>query len=81
MIFFIFKGPSLPKALVRHEMVRIGYDLIVLGGSNGEINSGALYKLSCTNYNCKWESLSQELKIPRNGFVAIPVPDDFVTCN
>ena len=63
-------------------MVRIGRDLIVIGGFNEyDVSDGALFKLSCSNNTCKWETLTQKLKIPRYNFVAVPVPDDFVKCN
>ena len=75
------EGPKLPVKLNYHAMVRIGYDLIVIGGTNENKNqSGALYKLSCWNHNCKWEKLTQKLKIPREEFVAIPIPESFITC-
>ena len=85
-----YVGPALPKTLFFHEIVRIGLDLLVLGGvlGGGSINpdgirnySEALFKLSCTNNECEWEKLPQNLTIPRSEFVAIPVPDDFITCN
>ena len=75
-------GPPLPKTLMDHEMVRVGPDLVVLGGySDSGGTSDNLYKLSCSSNICKWETLPQRLKIPRYSFVAIPVPEDFVTCN
>ena len=79
---FIFIGPDLPKELQNHEMVRIGFDLLAIGGYNEyNISDGALFKLSCINNTCKWETMKQKLKIPRYYFVAVPVPDDFVKCN
>ena len=65
------------------EMISIGYDLLVLGGTSdgGGVNSGKLYKLSCSNQVCNWETLSKELKISRHHLVAIALPDDFVECN
>ena len=65
------------------EMISIGYDLLVLGGTpdGGGSNSGKLYKLSCSNQVCNWETLSKELQIPRYQLTAIALPDDFVECN
>ena len=40
-----------------------------------------LYKLSCSNQVCNWETLSKELQMPRHFFTAIALPDDFVECN
>ena len=64
-------GPSLNTGLSDHQMVRIGLDLIVLGGFNGSRRTAILYKLSCTNNQCEWETLSQKLAIPKDNFVAI----------
>ena len=68
-----------------HEMVRIGRDLVVLGGVKGGIISGfdfsqSLFKLSCANNICQWETLSQKLLVPKGMFVAIPIPDSFIKC-
>ena len=67
-------------------MVSIGHDLIVVGGHSSRIDDGYgysdnLFKLSCNNNACNWETLSQKMKIPRVWFVAISVPDDFITCS
>ena len=73
----------LPHRLFGHEMVRIGYDLIVIGGfMDGDTEySGSLFKLTCANHSCQWDTLDQELIYPRSFFVAVAVPDDFVQCN
>ena len=66
-------------------MVRVGNDLIVLGGNSNPLQlsgcSDSLFRLSCTNNTCKWQELAQKLESAKSGFVAIPVPDDFVTCD
>ena len=63
-------------------MVRVGYDIIVIGGkTENKIYSGSLFKLTCTEHICDWKNLTQELKTPREYFVAVAVPDDFVQCN
>ena len=80
---YIFaEGPYLPKHIHAHQMVSIGYDLLVIGGF--VLNEGytsKLYKLSCSNQVCKWEHLSKELQLHRGYHVAIALPDDFVDCN
>ena len=71
------------KTLSRHQMVSIGHDLVVIGGHSERLKGGYsnnLFKLSCSNNACKWETLSQKMKTPRYWFVAISVPDDFVAC-
>ena len=83
-VYVFHLGPPLPLRLTFHEMVRVGYDLIVLGGISGFHHSDysdSLYKLSCYNNTCHWESLSQELKTPKKFIVAIPVPDNFISCD
>ena len=57
--------------LFGHEMVSIGYDLIVMGGDiGGGSFSGSIYRLSCSNFVCKWEKLQMELKVPRGAWRA-----------
>ena len=80
-----FLGPVLPTKLEGHQMVRVGYDLVVIGGvcissDNVWIYSKSLYKLSCCDRNCQWEELSQKLKEKRYGYVAVALPDDFLNC-
>ena len=85
-----FEGPTLPKKLALHATIRNGYDLIAIGGftENPKISSklfpptfsGSLFKLKCWNHVCRWEMLTQELKVPRGSFSAIPVPDTFIEC-
>ena len=89
-LFFV-SGPTLPIILGGHEMVSIGYDLIVIGGGpktnglsglSGLFNFNSLiYKLSCSNHVCKWDKLQEELKTNRGYFTAIPLPDEFIDCN
>ena len=63
-------------------MVRVGYDLIILGGATKEsLGIGSIFKLSCANQSCQWVTLEQELKTPRIYFVAVAVPNDFLQCN
>ena len=69
-------GPVMPKRLSVHQAV------IVLGGyeENNRI-SGSIFKFSCSNNDCKWDTLPEELKTPRSLFTAIVIPDDFIECN
>ena len=78
-------GPPIPKSLMLHEIVKIGRDLVVLGGVYGGVVLGfdfsdSLFKLSCTNNKCQWETLPQKLSVPRGMFVSIPIPDNFIKC-
>ena len=87
-ILFFVAGPALQTGLFAHEMVSIGYDLVVIGGCNDWLDgqphcqsvSGSFYKLSCSNNLCKWDKLPEELKTPRGWFTAMTLPDDFIEC-
>ena len=60
-------------------MIRAGYDLIVIGGIiKGTTYSNSLFKLSCANQNCAWQTLNISLKDTRAEFVAVTVPDMFL---
>ena len=78
---FSLVGPSLPKGIYGHEMIRVGYDLLTFGGVSSGLHSNYIFKLSCINHICQWEVLYQKLKIPRSWSVAIAVPDDFIECH
>ena len=74
----------MPKSLIWHSMVEVNGDLYVMGGSNygDEYDEDKLiYKLSCSNGNCTWTTLTQQLKFAREGQVAILVNDSFCTPN
>ena len=60
-------------------MVRMGKDLVVLGGNDKPLSapSVSLFRMSCFNNTCLWEELKQEMDIPRIEFVAVAIPDDF----
>ena len=63
-------------------MINVGYNLLVIGGKKFAYEySPNLYMLSCYNNLCQWETLLQELKTPRELFIAVALPDDFVNCN
>ena len=68
-------------------MLRVGSDLIVIGGFDGNEYSDSIFRLKCANMSipldktCHWETLDKKLKIPRQRFVAVTVPDDFITCH
>ena len=62
-------------------MVKIGKDLVVIGGySSLSGHSSSVFKLSCSFGNCQWTKMRQELKIPRREMVAIAVPNEFLNC-
>ena len=82
-------GPSIPnfKALSKHQMVRIGTDLVVIGGYAYGISidftgyNDSIFKLSCSYNFCQWERMTPKLKMGRQYFVAVALPDNFVNCN
>ena len=81
------KGPSIPnfKGLRKHQMVRIGTDLVVIGGWGAAIDftgyNDSIFKLSCSYNFCQWERMTPKLKMGRSYFVAVALPDHFVNCN
>ena len=60
-------------------MIRTGYDLIVICGATiDKTVSNSLFKLSCANQICTWQTLTKSLKHRRSDFVAVAVPDIFL---
>ena len=77
----------MPKKLKGHEMVPFDKDVVIIGGrSDGVMGldsitfSTSLYRFTCQNQDCEWRIMSQELKIGRNWFVAMVIPDELVEC-
>ena len=63
-------------------MVNYGTDLVVMGGfSYRSGDSSSFYQLSVENGIFKWEKMKAELKIPRDNFVAMTIPDHLVDTN
>ena len=80
-LFFFFLGPIMPKQLRGHGLVKLGTDLVVVGGESPGIGySPSLYQMSCHNHNCKWHNLTQILKHPRAYFVAMAVEKESGSC-
>ena len=65
-----------------HQMVRIGYDLFVIGGySPSPGYKEYAMKLRCSHRKCFWQDLYEiRLLEPRLYSVAVTIPDDFLTC-
>ena len=62
-------------------MVNLGLGQAVLGGYNDLYAwQNKIYHVTCSQQICKISKLSQELKVPRESFVAIPVPDSVSGC-
>ena len=89
LFFLTYVGPNLPLSStswhgIGHQaIVRVGLDLVVLGGqafTGNYWNSKKMYKLSCRSNTCHWDILPQQLKTGRFKFVAVSVPDDFMQC-
>ena len=86
IIFCLVPELDLAKPRWAHAMVNLEGDLVVIGGQvqidekNLEISSDLL-RLTCSNGNCNWEKLSQQLKNPRSNMVAIVLPDEFLECS
>ena len=71
----------MPKSLIWHSMVEVNGDLFVIGGSNFVNGDKLIHKLSCSDGNCTWTTLTQQLKFARKGHVAILVNDSFCRPN
>ena len=66
--------------LYRHAMVQLGNGLAIIGGwGDGDVQA-KIHLLSCMNRNCSITTLSQELSVPRQLFLAIPIPDTIAGC-
>jgi hypothetical protein len=56
-----------------------GQGVILMGGfSNGFQSS--IHKLICDQLGCKWSEMEQQLKIPRELFVAMLIPNHLTNC-
>ena len=91
ILFHDLLGPSLPDGIQGHQMLRVGFDLIIIGGDHSsDIEStnhkknklnDSIYRLSCSNNSCHWNSKVLPLNWEkRTEFVAVAIPDDFVEC-
>ena len=63
---------------MNHSMVNYGTDLVVMGGNSLGSLSSSFYQLSVENGIFKWEKMKPELKIPREDFVAMTIPDHLI---
>ena len=71
-------GPYLEKRLGKHSMVTIDEGkAVIIGGYSNEDQSDqdAIYLITCSNRSCERSTLDYTLSKPRQGFVAIPLPD------
>jgi hypothetical protein len=77
----------MPMGLFKHAMVQLGNGQAIIGGAGDEIIyendysiQSKIHLLNCMNRNCSISTLSQELSVPREYFLAIPLPDTIVDC-
>ena len=79
-------GPDLPISLHKHSMVPLGLGQAILGGRRNTFSEGnsqyqsKIYHVTCLNHLCDIDTLRKELSVPRELFVAIPVPDCISGC-
>ena len=66
--------------LDRHAMVQLGNGQAIIGGFGNKKSQDKIYRFSCMNRNCSIHQLDQVLSLPRDWFVAIPVPDTLSGC-
>ena len=71
----------MPHIIYQHEMVTLGTDLVVIGGDCKNCpDKSSLYIMTCQNQLCAWQEMNQRLKIGREQFVAMIIPDELVDC-
>ena len=64
-------------------MVELGEKVFIIGGYSNGVYQKEIQELSCVSAvsllfgSCSWKTLTQQLKIVREGPVAIPVDDSF----
>ena len=63
-------------------MVSLGNGQAIIGGVGGSglEMSKEIYYIMCYDMNCLLNAINQKLSIPRQGLVAIPIPDDLAGC-
>jgi hypothetical protein len=63
-------------------MVSSDQGVIAIGGElhGEEGQSPALYQLTCNEIECHWYQMEQQLKIARQEFVAMLIPDSLTNC-
>ena len=61
-------------------MVKLGKGQAILGGQNDGDIQAKIYSMTCSNRNCIILLLDSELSVPKNRFVAIPIPDTISGC-
>ena len=66
--------------LFRHAMVELGNGQAIIGGGGDGIIQAKIHLLHCMNRNCSISTLSQDLSVPRQRFLAIPIPDTITGC-
>ena len=67
--------------LDKHAMVELGNGVAIIGGFSVDYGTqDKIHLLSCMNRNCSISTLSQELSVPREKFLAIPIPDTIAGC-
>ena len=67
-------GPLLPQKLApQNSMVNLGNGLAIIGDQR-------CYRMKCSNRACSISFLDRTLSVPRDSFVAIPIPDETSGC-
>ena len=62
-------------------MVQLGNGLAIIGGwGDGHGIQAKIHLLNCMNRKCSISTLNQELSVPRQWFLAIPIPDTIAGC-
>ena len=72
----------MPNKLYGHKIVPFDKDVVIIGGYDGTSGGfpSSLHRLTCQNQDCEWKTMSQQLKVAREDFVAMLIPDELVDC-
>ena len=72
----------MPNKLSGHEIVPFDKDVVIIGGYDGTVEPrSSLHRLTCNNQQCEWTTMPQQLKVARDSFVAMLIPDELVDCS
>jgi hypothetical protein len=57
-----------------------GNGVILIGGNDGSNYLSSLYRLNCIQSGCYWQEMEQKLKVARDYFVSMMIPDSLTNC-
>ena len=76
-------GPRLPQGCIGGSMATLpnSNEAVLIGCNDGNKNGlEKIFKITWQGDDLEWETLSQELKYPRNQAIAMIIPDSLTEC-